>query len=186
MGGPARTPGEAAGALAEAVEIIRLMWSGQRAVKFEGKYYSLRGAHPGPPPAHPIGLWLGVYGPKMLALTGRAADGWVPSASYAPPARLPGMHAIIDEAATGAGRDPASLQRLYNVFGRITDGPTGGFLEGPADQWVDELTGLALEHGMDSFIFGPAEAPEQQLPRFAHEVAPRVRANVARARGLAS
>jgi hypothetical protein len=118
----------------------------------------------------------------MLALTGRAADGWVPSASYAPPARLPEMNARIDEAATAAGRAPAQIQRLYNLFGRITAGPSTGFLDGPPHQWVDELTRLALEHGMDSFLFGPAEAPGQQLPLFAQQVAPRVRANVARAR----
>jgi alkanesulfonate monooxygenase SsuD/methylene tetrahydromethanopterin reductase-like flavin-dependent oxidoreductase (luciferase family) len=183
MGGPARKPAEAAGALEEAVTIIRLMWSGERGVRFEGQYYGVRGAHPGPPPAHPIGLWLGVYGPRMLGLVGRSADGWVPSSSYAPPARLPALNARIDQAAAGAGRDPASLQRLYNVMGRITDGASNGLLDGPVDQWVDELTGLALEHGIDSFIFGPVEAPAQQLPLFAHEVAPRVRANVAQARG---
>lgn len=183
LGGPARSPGEAFAALEEAVQVIRLMWSGERGVRFEGRHYQLRGAHAGPAPAHEIGLWLGAYGPKMLALTGRACDGWVPSASYAPPQRLPAMNARIDEAATAAGRDPAQIKRLYNIFGRITDGASAGDFEGPPDQWVDTLTGLALEHGMDSFIFGPAEAPEQQLRRLAEEVAPRVRANVARARG---
>lgn len=186
LGGPTRSPGEAVEALAEALTVIRLMWSGQRAVKFEGKHYRLRGVHPGPAPAHPMGLWLGAYGPKMLALTGSAADGWVPSSSYAPPARLPEMNARIDEAAAEAGRNPNQIQRLYNLMGRITDGAAHGFLDGPAEQWVEELTGLALEHGMDSFIFGPAEAPAQQLPRFAEDVVPRVRANVARARGLAA
>ena len=58
----------------------------------------------------------------MLALAGRAADGWVPSSSYFPPEVLPGMHARIDEAATAAGRDPAAIQRVYNVMGTITDG----------------------------------------------------------------
>ena len=185
MGGPARSKGEAAGALEEAVSVIRLMWSGERGVKFQGQHYQLRGAQPGPSPAHPIGLWLGTYGPRMLALTGRAADGWVPSSSYAPPARLPEMNARIDEAAAAAGRDPASITRLYNVMGRITAGASAGFLDGPVEQLVDELTGLALDHGMDSFILAPAEAPAQQLTRFAREVAPQVRANVARARARA-
>jgi alkanesulfonate monooxygenase SsuD/methylene tetrahydromethanopterin reductase-like flavin-dependent oxidoreductase (luciferase family) len=182
MGGPARSRGEAASALEEAVSVIRLVWSGQRAVTFDGKHYRVRGLHPGPPPAHAIDIWLGAYGPRMLALTGRAADGWVPSSSYAPPARLKEMNARIDEAAARAGRDPAHLQRLYNVMGRITDGPSGGFLDGPPGQWVEQLTGLALEHGMDSFLLAPSEAPEPQLRRFAEEVVPRVRANVARAR----
>ena len=55
------------------------MWSGERNLRFEGKHYHLRGAHSGPVPMHPIGIWLGVYGPQALKLAGRVADGWVPS-----------------------------------------------------------------------------------------------------------
>ena len=40
---------------------------------------------------------------------------------------------------------------------------------------VDALTRLALDHGMDTFIFWPQEAPLEQLRRFAEEVAPLVR-----------
>jgi alkanesulfonate monooxygenase SsuD/methylene tetrahydromethanopterin reductase-like flavin-dependent oxidoreductase (luciferase family) len=32
MGGPRRSPGESVDALEEAIEVIRLMWSGQRSV----------------------------------------------------------------------------------------------------------------------------------------------------------
>jgi alkanesulfonate monooxygenase SsuD/methylene tetrahydromethanopterin reductase-like flavin-dependent oxidoreductase (luciferase family) len=81
----------------------------------------------------------------MLDLTGRLGDGWVPSSSYAPPAKLREMQRRIDEAAAGAGRDPAAIQRVYNVMGQISEGPSNGFLDGPPDQWVDELSRLALE-----------------------------------------
>ena len=85
MGGPARTAGEAVSALEEAIEVIRLVWSGGRGVRFDGRFYQLAGLNAGPPPAHPIGIWLGAYRPRMLALTGRAADGWVPSLGYLKP-----------------------------------------------------------------------------------------------------
>lgn len=183
MGGPDRSPGEAVAALEEAIQIIRQMWSGGRGLRFEGQYYQLHGAHSGPEPAHPIGIWLGAYGPRMLALTGRLGDGWVPSSSYAPRGKLREMQARIDEAAEKAGRFPAGIQRLYNLMGRISDGPSHGFLNGPVGQWVDELTGLALEDGLDSFIFAPAEAPAAQLELFAEEVVPRVRENVLHHRG---
>jgi hypothetical protein len=49
-------------------------------------------------------------------------------------------------------------------------------------QWVDELTDLALQHGMDTFVFGPSEDPVTQVRRFAAEVAPAVREQVARHR----
>jgi alkanesulfonate monooxygenase SsuD/methylene tetrahydromethanopterin reductase-like flavin-dependent oxidoreductase (luciferase family) len=173
MGGPRRTPGEAVAALAEAIDVIRLMWSGERSVRYAGEHYQLAGVKPGPPPAHPIGLWLGAGGPRMLALLGRTADGWVPSSSWATPDRLSEMHRRIDEAAAAAGRDPAGIRRLYNVFGTI--GGRGGFLAGSADQWVEELTGLVVDGGMDTFVFGPAEDPVRQVQRFADEVVPAVR-----------
>jgi alkanesulfonate monooxygenase SsuD/methylene tetrahydromethanopterin reductase-like flavin-dependent oxidoreductase (luciferase family) len=184
MGGPRRSPKEAVDALVEAIEVIRLMWSDQRSVRFDGRYYRLAGVKPGPPPAHPIGIWLGVGGRRTLALVGRTADGWVPSSGWATPDKLPDMHARIDEAAVAAGRDPAGIARVYNVWGKI--GGPGGFLQGGLEQWVDELTELAVEHGMDTFMFGPSEDPVTQLQRFAADVAPAVLERVERHRGGAS
>jgi alkanesulfonate monooxygenase SsuD/methylene tetrahydromethanopterin reductase-like flavin-dependent oxidoreductase (luciferase family) len=79
MGGPRRSAGQSVDALAEAIAVIRLMWSGERVVSFAGEHYRLNGLKPGPPPTHPIGIWLGAYGPRMARLTGRLADGWLPS-----------------------------------------------------------------------------------------------------------
>lgn len=79
MGGPLRTAKESVDALEEALAIIRGFWSGERSVSFEGEHYRIKGVHPGPQPAHPVGIWLGAYGPRMLKLTGRLADGWLPS-----------------------------------------------------------------------------------------------------------
>ncbi|MBV9048544.1 MAG: LLM class flavin-dependent oxidoreductase [Solirubrobacterales bacterium] len=39
----------------------------------------VQGFNPGPRPVHPIGIWLGAHGPRMMRLTGRAADGWLAS-----------------------------------------------------------------------------------------------------------
>src|SRR4051794_260414 len=79
MGGPVRGGKESVDALEEAIAVIRLMWSGERSVAFSGDYYSVDGVHPGPAPAHPIGIWLGAYGPRMMRVVGRLADGWIPS-----------------------------------------------------------------------------------------------------------
>ena len=183
MGGPDRTGGQAATALAEAVEIIRGMWSDQRSVRFSGEHYQVSGVKPGPYPAHEMELWLGVGGPRMLDLLGRRADGWIPSSSYFPRESLLSRHERIDEAAVDTGRDPSSIRRLYNVLGRVTDGASNGWLSGPAAQWVDELTELTLTYGMDAFIFGPATDPVRQTHRFAEDVVPAVRAAVDRERG---
>src|SRR3954451_1233243 len=81
---------------------------------------------------------------------------------------------------TSAGRDPRQIRRVYNVWGAI-DGD-GGFLNGPAEQWIDELTAVAVEHGMDAFVFGPSHDPVHQVQHFAAETAPAVREAVARHR----
>jgi alkanesulfonate monooxygenase SsuD/methylene tetrahydromethanopterin reductase-like flavin-dependent oxidoreductase (luciferase family) len=183
LGGPARRTGEAIDDLAEAIEVIRAMWSGRRGVRTDGRRHRLAGASTGPVPAHPIGIWLGAYRPRMLALTGRLADGWIPSLFRLPPDRLASAGRLIDEAARAAGRDPASLRRLYNVAGRITGGASTGLLQGPVEHWVEVLTGLTLDQGMDSYVFWPgAEDVDGQLRLFALEVAPRVREAVDRAR----
>ncbi len=174
-GGPRRTPGMALAALSEAIEVIRRMWSGDRNLRFEGQHYRLHGAHSGPVPAHPIGIWLGVYGPRALQLAGQAADGWVPSFRGDLKA-IADMAARLDDAATKAGREPTSIRRIINVSGEITDGASNGILRGPVKQWVDELTDFAITYGFDTFIFW--SEGEGQLSRFAEQVVPGVRAQV--------
>jgi alkanesulfonate monooxygenase SsuD/methylene tetrahydromethanopterin reductase-like flavin-dependent oxidoreductase (luciferase family) len=179
-GGPRREPRDALAALEEAIQVIRLMWSGERNLRFAGEHYRLVGAHSGPVPVHPIGIWLGVYGPRALRLLGRLADGWVPSLRGDLTLLSEGS-ARLDDAAAAAGRDPAEIRRVVNVNGQITDSARLGLLRGPVDQWVDELTDLAVGYGVDTFMFwGDGE---DQLPRFAEEVVPAVRAEVAAERG---
>jgi alkanesulfonate monooxygenase SsuD/methylene tetrahydromethanopterin reductase-like flavin-dependent oxidoreductase (luciferase family) len=175
-GGPRRTPGAALEALAEAIEVIRKTWSGDRNLRFQGKHYSLQGAHSGPIPAHPIGIWLGVNGPRALRLAGQVADGWIPS-FRGDLKKISDMTDRLDQAAAEVGRDPVSIRRILNVSGEITDGESKGILQGPVDQWVDELTDLAVTYGFDTFILW-AEG-ENQLSRFAEQVVPAVRAQVA-------
>lgn len=181
MGGPRRTPPEAIAALEEAIRVLRALWTPGPAVSFEGEHYKLRAARPGPFPPHPIGIWLGAYKPRMLRLTGRVADGWIPSLGYAPPSELPEMTRTIDDAAIEAGRAPAAVRRAYNLNGKF-QATEGGYLQGPPRLWVEQLTELVQEHGMSVFLLGPGANAEDDLRRFAEEVAPGVREAVAQAR----
>jgi alkanesulfonate monooxygenase SsuD/methylene tetrahydromethanopterin reductase-like flavin-dependent oxidoreductase (luciferase family) len=181
-GGPRRAPAEAVAALEEAIAVMRLLWGDERSVRYRGQHYRLDGAHPGPRPSRPIGLWIGAYGPRMLALTGRLADGWLPSSGYLPPERLGDAQRRVDDAAAAAGRPPQAVRRIYNVSGEITDGPGAGFLQGPARRWVEELSALVLDEGVDTFVLWAGVPRRRQLERFAHDVAPAVRAAVEAAR----
>jgi alkanesulfonate monooxygenase SsuD/methylene tetrahydromethanopterin reductase-like flavin-dependent oxidoreductase (luciferase family) len=125
MGGPRRSPGEALAALREAVAVIRAMWSGERGLRVPGEHYSLAGVHSGPRPAHDVGIWLGVYRPRALALLGEVADGWSVSAGRVDDAQLADMHARIDEAAEAAGRDPDTIVRMANVDADLVAPDTG-------------------------------------------------------------
>lgn len=164
MDGPRRTPGQAVAALEEAIDVIRLWWGGHRTVGYDGTYYSLAGSHPGPAPAHDVGIWLGAYGPKMLDLVGAQATGWLPGMAYLSPQKLTDANDRIDRAAAAAGRDPATIRRIYNLFGNYASA-----------QWIDMITGWVLEDGMDGFVFGGSP---DQVPRIAEEIAPAVRENV--------
>ncbi|MDO8210520.1 LLM class flavin-dependent oxidoreductase [Conexibacter sp. CPCC 206217] len=175
IGGPERSRKESVDALEEAIAVIRLMWSGERSASFAGEHYTLRGVHPGPQPLHPIGIWLGAYGPRMVRLTGRLADGWLPSVPRMPLEEVGVRQRWIDEAARAADRDPAAIVRLANVNGAITDGDRDGYLRGPAEQWIEQLSELRDRYRFDGFVFWGDGDPRDQLARFAEEVAPALR-----------
>jgi len=181
IGGPRRSRSEHVDALTEAITVIRSLWRPGPPVHFKGSYYFLEGAKPGPVPPHPIGIWLGAYKRRMLQLTGRTADGWIPSLGYAAPADLRRMNLTIDIAAKEAGRDPAQIRRAFNISGAFGL-PASGFVKGPATEWAEQLAELALQDGMSTFILGPGQEVAADLRRFAEEVAPAVREAVGRER----
>jgi hypothetical protein len=162
FGGPQRTPRQSVDALSEAIDIIRAAWvSGGAGIRHEGEHYTVRGARLGPPPAHPVEIWLGAYKRRMLGLTGAKADGWVPSMGYVDLSDLPRMNAAIDDAAKKAGRRPEDIRRMLNL--------SGDFLQDAPVERLLELTSI----GMSAFLLPVASADD--VRRFAQEVAPAVR-----------
>ncbi|MEA2125313.1 MAG: hypothetical protein QOI80_2095, partial [Solirubrobacteraceae bacterium] len=174
LGGPVRTVGEAIEALEEAIEVIRLMWSGEPSVSFDGTYYRLADARPGPTPAHPIGIWLGAFKPRMLRLVGRKADGWLPSLGVLTREELRDANARIDKTAEQAGRDPRQIRRILNLQGVIGDAPApprealpvgylaGEPLAGPPDFWAETLSGFVAD-GFDTLVFWPVDVSPEQV-----------------------
>ena len=126
-----------------------------------------------------MGIWLGGPGPRALALTGRTADGWIPSMAYVPPSAALKAQGIIDRAARVAGRDPAAIRRIYNVGGQITnEGNQPATADdqqivGDVAHWTQVLTHLAVDVGFSSFILWTEPEPEA-FRVFIEEIAPAV------------
>jgi alkanesulfonate monooxygenase SsuD/methylene tetrahydromethanopterin reductase-like flavin-dependent oxidoreductase (luciferase family) len=154
MDGPALTPKESVDALEAAIPVLRDFWAA------ESKWG-------GPPPAHPIGIWLGAYKPRMLRLTGRLADGWLPSigGKYLALEDTPPMQATVDEAARAAGRVPEDVERAVNVSGLGDD----------LAAWPEQLARIAEARFTTLLISVPSDDPTGAVRRIGEEVAPRVR-----------
>jgi alkanesulfonate monooxygenase SsuD/methylene tetrahydromethanopterin reductase-like flavin-dependent oxidoreductase (luciferase family) len=166
VGGRRLSPGQAVDALEEAIRVIRAIWAvGEPGgATVDGEFYRVAGAKRGPASPHPIGISIGAYKPRMLRLTGRAADGWIPSFGYLKSlGDLGDMNARIDEGALEAGREPADIRRWLNI--------------GAADATVERLVELAVDYGMSTFIL--AGDDPATMERFADETIPAVREAVA-------
>jgi alkanesulfonate monooxygenase SsuD/methylene tetrahydromethanopterin reductase-like flavin-dependent oxidoreductase (luciferase family) len=167
MGGPRRTPGEAVQAITEALDIIRGIWAAddRRPLRVPGEFHHVAGAKRGPAPSRDIPIVLGAYGPRMLRLVGRQADGWLPTLSNLPPGGLTRSNELIDESANATGRDPRTIRRWLNLPDSVTAG---------------QLTEFAVADGVSTFILSSDD--ETTLRAFAAETVPTVREQVERTR----
>ncbi|WP_433064056.1 LLM class flavin-dependent oxidoreductase [Dactylosporangium sp. CS-033363] len=114
FGLPVPTPRDKVDGLADAIHIARGLWS-TPSFTHAGRVHRVEEADVVPRPEHVIPIWLGTFGDRALAMTGRLADGWIPSLGSAPPERVPAMRDKIYAAAEAAGRDPSSLTLAYHV-----------------------------------------------------------------------
>jgi len=171
-----RSPKDKTDGLEEALTIIRGLWS-EPSLTFAGRLYRVESAELEPKPDHRIPIWLGTFAPRALAVTGRLADGWIPSLGYASPEEVVVMRERIIAAAREAGRDPAEITCAYNVDVRV-DGQTDddpAVVSGSPEAIAERLAGFA-ELGFTAFNFmvGGLDADEQ-AERLATEVIPPLR-----------
>lgn len=96
------SPGERVERLAEAVQIIRALWTGQP-VTFQGQYYQLTNAIAAPAQNPPPRLIVGASGPRMARLAGRYANGLNLQWKYQE--RFPALLKELDAGLHERGRD---------------------------------------------------------------------------------
>jgi phthiodiolone/phenolphthiodiolone dimycocerosates ketoreductase len=98
------------GRLEEAIRVMRALWTSEgRPIDFDGQFFKLSRAVLGLEPyeGRSPAVWVASHGPRMLEITGRLADGWLPTNikvdAYAE------KLIKIRESAEAAGRDPDAI-----------------------------------------------------------------------------
>jgi len=95
--------------LHEALQVVGALWRDGGPADFAGRHYSLSGARCGLAAAVALPpIWLAAHGPRMLALTGQLADGWLPTA--AGPRAYADQLGVIRAAESAAGRTPGGVE----------------------------------------------------------------------------
>jgi probable F420-dependent oxidoreductase len=171
-----RSPRDKVDGLEEAIRIARGLWS-EPAFTFEGRLSRAEGAELEPKPDHHIPLWLGTYGPRALDLTGRLADGWIPTLELAPPERVTAMRERVLAAAADAGRRPDEITCVYNLDVRVDERAKEppSVVSGSPDAVAERLLGFR-RLGFTAFSFlSVGEDRNEQAERLAREVLPAVR-----------
>jgi probable F420-dependent oxidoreductase len=170
------SPRDKVDGLAEAIQITRGLWS-TPGFTFDGRLFRTESANLTPKPGHRIPIWVGTFGPRALAVTGRHADGWIPTLALAPPEQIPAMRTKIHEAARAAGRSPEAITFAYNLGVRVGGPATTdrGVVTGPPEAIAEQIHGFEAL-GFTAFNFQlPAENRAEQSERLAQEVLPLLR-----------
>jgi alkanesulfonate monooxygenase SsuD/methylene tetrahydromethanopterin reductase-like flavin-dependent oxidoreductase (luciferase family) len=175
-GAPIRTGEEKVEALEEAVALIRAVWSDPE-LTFEGRHYRTERTLLEPKPSRAIPIWLGTYGPRAREITGRMADGWIPSLAYLPLPNAKRIIADVRAAAERAGRDPGGLDYAVNVGVRVGGPPPPDpdrRLGGEPDEIIEGVLEI-LDAGFTVANFFVGGRREEQAERLAMEIVPVVR-----------
>jgi coenzyme F420-dependent glucose-6-phosphate dehydrogenase len=99
--------------LAEAIELIQMLWTDER-VDFDGEFYRTERATVYDRPEQPLPIYVAASGPLAAKLAGRAGDGFI-CTSGKDPALYEELLSNVDAGAQQAGRDPAGLRRMIEI-----------------------------------------------------------------------
>jgi alkanesulfonate monooxygenase SsuD/methylene tetrahydromethanopterin reductase-like flavin-dependent oxidoreductase (luciferase family) len=170
-----QSPQEKVEALEEAVDVMRGLWI-TTGFSYPGRHFQVHAANIEPKPPHAIPIWLGVFGPRMLELVGRKADGWFPSLPLLAPEEAYRKLAHVRKIAADAGRNPDDLTFAYNVPVLVEKGrlSTRSQVAGSAIEVAKQAAEM-VAHGFTLLNFWTTGDAVQQHERLAKDVIPRVR-----------
>jgi alkanesulfonate monooxygenase SsuD/methylene tetrahydromethanopterin reductase-like flavin-dependent oxidoreductase (luciferase family) len=173
-----RSPREKVEALAEEIDILHGLWNVSD-FSYAGKHFQIEAATIEQKPAHQIPIWLGVFGPHMIDLAGRKADGWMPSYQFLAPEQAFRTRERLRTAARDAGRNPDEITYAYNVPVQIEHAAvtTKGRIAGTADEVAQQLAEL-VRHGFTFLNLWTVGDDDAQREMLANQVIPAVRESV--------
>lgn len=99
--------------LAEAIKLIKLLWSEER-VDFEGEYYRAEKATIYDRPEHPVPIFVAASGPLAAKLAGRVGDGFICTSGKQPDLYRE-LTEKVREGAEGAGRDASRIEHMIEI-----------------------------------------------------------------------
>ncbi|MFN8162553.1 MAG: glucose-6-phosphate dehydrogenase (coenzyme-F420) [Solirubrobacterales bacterium] len=99
--------------LAESIKLMRQLWTEER-VDFDGEYYQTNRATIYDRPEELVPIYIAASGPLAAKLVGRTGDGFI-CTSGKKAELYEELIANLEEAATGAGRDPKEIDRLIEI-----------------------------------------------------------------------
>lgn len=163
--------------LAEAIELMRLLWTEER-VTFEGQWYRTDRATLYDRPAELVPVYVAASGPLAAKLAGRTGDGFICTSGKRP--ELYGeLLAAVEEGAEAGGRDAAAIDRMIEI--KISYGPDLGTAKADCAWWaalalspeekmgvddaveMERLADLAVDRAHTRFIV--ADDPEEAVDR---------------------
>jgi alkanesulfonate monooxygenase SsuD/methylene tetrahydromethanopterin reductase-like flavin-dependent oxidoreductase (luciferase family) len=155
--------------------VLRGLWSSS-SFSYAGQHFHIEGAAVEPRPSHPIPIWLGVFGDRMIDLVGRKADGWIPTYQFLAPEQAYRRLERIRKVAEDAGRKADEITFAYNVPVLIEAGSSTSRsqIAGSAEAVARQLADL-LRHGFTMLNLWPGGVAEVQREVLAKEVLPAVR-----------
>jgi alkanesulfonate monooxygenase SsuD/methylene tetrahydromethanopterin reductase-like flavin-dependent oxidoreductase (luciferase family) len=156
---------------------MRGLWS-RAAFTFEGQRYRTVAADLEPKPGHDIPVWLGTFGDRALAVTGRLADGWIPSLGYVSATELIAMRARVLAAASEAGREASQITCALNLQVQVDErAAAASVVAGPPGAVAAQLAAF-VRAGFTALNFMTVGGPaDEQAERLAREVLPEVAAS---------
>jgi alkanesulfonate monooxygenase SsuD/methylene tetrahydromethanopterin reductase-like flavin-dependent oxidoreductase (luciferase family) len=175
LGLASRSPREKVQALEEAIDLLRGLWS-TSGFSYAGEHFRTEGATIEPRPGHPVPIWLGVFGDRMLDLVGRKADGWLPTYQFLEPEQAYRKLEQIRRVAQQTGRNPDGIAFGYNVPILVEEGAvTNRWRIAGSERSVAGQLAAIVRHGFTFLNVWPVGETAIQRERLARDVLPAVR-----------